>query len=85
MLTATDAIECAGTTGQTLVEIALILPLFLMVLVGIIVLGIGVFYQQQMTMPPERRLVTRRSTRQRRVARPFGTSRGSALLPPPTV
>ena len=35
--------------GQTLVETALILPLFLMVLVGIIVLGIGVFYQQQIT------------------------------------
>ena len=33
--------------GQTLVEIALIMPLFLMVLLGIVVLGIGVFYQQQ--------------------------------------
>ena len=32
-----------------MVELALILPLFLMVLVGIISLGIGVFYQQQVT------------------------------------
>ena len=35
--------------GQALVEFALILPLFLMVLFGIIILGIGVFYQQQLT------------------------------------
>lgn len=35
--------------GQTLVEFALALPLFLMVIFGIIVLGIGVFYQQQVT------------------------------------
>lgn len=35
--------------GQTLVEFALILPLFVMVLTGIIVLGVGVFYQQQLT------------------------------------
>jgi hypothetical protein len=33
--------------GQTLVETALVLPLFLMVIVGIIVLGLGLFYQQQ--------------------------------------
>lgn len=33
--------------GQTMVELALIFPLFTMVLAGIIVLGIGVFYQQQ--------------------------------------
>jgi hypothetical protein len=33
--------------GQALVELALVLPLFLMVLIGIVVLGIGVFYQQQ--------------------------------------
>jgi len=32
-----------------MVELALIFPLFAMVLVGIIVLGIGVFYQQQIT------------------------------------
>ena len=35
--------------GQALVELALILPLFLMVVFGIIILGIGVFYQQQLT------------------------------------
>lgn len=35
--------------GQTLVEFALIAPLFVMMLVGIITLGIGVFYQQQVT------------------------------------
>lgn len=35
--------------GQTLVELALVLPLFLMVLFGIVILGIGVFYQQQLT------------------------------------
>jgi hypothetical protein len=35
--------------GQTLVETALVLPLFLMVLLGIIIVGLGVFYQQQLT------------------------------------
>jgi hypothetical protein len=35
--------------GQAMVELALILPLFLMVLFGIIILGIGLFYQQQVT------------------------------------
>lgn len=35
--------------GQALVEFALILPLFLMVLMGVIVLGIVVFYNQQLT------------------------------------
>ena len=35
--------------GQALVELALVAPLFFMVLFGIIVLGIGVFYQQQVT------------------------------------
>jgi hypothetical protein len=35
--------------GQTLVELALVLPLFVMVVTGIIVLGVGVFYQQQLT------------------------------------
>ena len=34
--------------GQALVEFALVAPLFLLVLVGIITLGIGVFYQQQL-------------------------------------
>lgn len=36
-------------SGQTLIETALVLPLFLMVLVGIVVLGAGVFYQQQLS------------------------------------
>lgn len=36
-------------SGQALVEFALILPLFLMVLMGVIVLGIVVFYNQQLT------------------------------------
>jgi hypothetical protein len=35
--------------GQTIVETALVLPLFLTVLFGIIIVGIGVFYQQQLT------------------------------------
>lgn len=35
--------------GQTMTELALILPLFLMVFFGIIVFGIGLFYQQQVT------------------------------------
>lgn len=35
--------------GQSLVELALIMPLFVMVLTGIIVFGIGVFYQQQLS------------------------------------
>ena len=35
--------------GQALVELALILPLFLIILFGIIILGIGLFYQQQVT------------------------------------
>jgi Flp pilus assembly protein TadG len=35
--------------GQAMVELALILPLFIMLLVGVIVLGVGVFYQQQLT------------------------------------
>lgn len=35
--------------GQALVELALVFPLFVMVFFGIIVLGIGVFYQQQIT------------------------------------
>ena len=37
----------ATRRGQTLVELALVLPLFLMVIIGIISLGMGVFYQQQ--------------------------------------
>ncbi|HJT64664.1 MAG TPA: TadE family protein [Candidatus Limnocylindria bacterium] len=35
--------------GQTMVEMALVAPLFVMVLVGIIAIGIGVFYQQELT------------------------------------
>ena len=37
------------TRGQTMVEFALVLPLFVMLLFGIVVLGIGIFYQQQLT------------------------------------
>lgn len=35
--------------GQTLVEFALVAPLFFMLLFGIIIIGIAVFYQQQVT------------------------------------
>lgn len=38
-----------ATRGQTLTEFSLVAPLFFMVLFGIIVLGIAVFYQQQVT------------------------------------
>lgn len=38
-----------STRGQSLVEFALVAPLFIMLLTGIITLGIGVFYQQQIT------------------------------------
>lgn len=38
----------SASGGQTLVETALVLPLFLMVIFGIITLGIGIFYQQQL-------------------------------------
>lgn len=33
--------------GQTMVEMALVFPLFMMVLLGIVILGVGLFYQQQ--------------------------------------
>lgn len=46
---ATDGPRNQPPRGQTMVELALVLPVFLMVLMGIIVLGIGVFYQQQIT------------------------------------
>ena len=35
--------------GQAMVELALAAPMFMLVLVGIIVLGIGVFYEQELT------------------------------------
>ena len=35
--------------GQTLVEAALVLPLFIAVITAVIVFGIGLFYQQQIT------------------------------------
>ena len=35
--------------GQTLVEFALVAPVLLLTIFGIITLGIGVFYQQQLT------------------------------------
>ncbi len=35
--------------GQSFVEFALVAPLFFMVLCGIIVIGIAIFYQQQLT------------------------------------
>jgi hypothetical protein len=38
-----------ATRGQALVEFALVLPLFITVLMGVIVLGIIVFYNQQLT------------------------------------
>lgn len=38
-----------SAAGQTMVELALVFPLFVMVLFGIIILGIGIFYQQQVT------------------------------------
>ena len=37
------------TRGQALVEFALVAPLLFLVIGGIITLGIGVFYQQQLT------------------------------------
>lgn len=39
----------APERGQTLVEFALVAPLFIVVLTGIIIFGLGVFYQQQLT------------------------------------
>lgn len=38
-----------SSRGQAMVELALVFPLFVMVLFGIIALGIGVFYQQQLS------------------------------------
>ena len=39
----------ANPRGQTMVELALVFPLFVMLLFGIVTLGIGIFYQQQLT------------------------------------
>ena len=38
-----------GRRGQSLVEFALVAPLFFVVIGGIVIFGIGVFYQQQLT------------------------------------
>jgi len=38
-----------SSRGQAMVELALAAPLFLMLLIGVIALGIGIFYQQQVT------------------------------------
>ncbi len=38
-----------ASRGQALVETALVLPIFLTIVLGVIVLGIGLFYQQQIT------------------------------------
>jgi hypothetical protein len=38
-----------GPHGQSLVELALVLPLFTLLLAGIFTFGIGIFYQQQIT------------------------------------
>jgi hypothetical protein len=38
-----------GSRGQAIVELALVFPLFIFIFFGILVLGIGVFYQQQLT------------------------------------
>jgi hypothetical protein len=46
---AVERIGRSQSRGQAMVELALIFPLFIMVLFGIIILGIGVFYQQQVT------------------------------------
>jgi TadE-like protein len=38
-----------ASRGQTLAELALVAPLFFMVIFGIIIIGLGIFYQQQVT------------------------------------
>jgi TadE-like protein len=44
-----DRFRRAGSGGQALVEFALVFPLFAMLLFGVIVWGLDVFYQQQLT------------------------------------
>ncbi|MGH2455527.1 MAG: TadE family protein [Candidatus Limnocylindria bacterium] len=46
---AQDCLAGSHSGGQAMVELMLVLPLFLMILVGIIVLGMGIFFQQQVT------------------------------------
>ena len=41
--------RAASARGQSLTEFALVAPLFFMLVFGIMVLGIAVFYQQQIT------------------------------------
>jgi len=41
--------SATASRGQAMVELALVFPLFVMLLFGIIILGIGVFYSQQVT------------------------------------
>jgi hypothetical protein len=48
-LTRKPYLHARSSHGQTMVELALVFPLFIMLLFGIITLGIGVFYQQQVT------------------------------------
>jgi hypothetical protein len=38
-----------GARGQTLVETALVLPVFILVIAGTIIVGVGLYYQQQVT------------------------------------
>ena len=45
----TRSFRPAATRGQALVEFALIAPLLFLLIGGVITLGVGVFYQQQLT------------------------------------
>ncbi len=49
MINAIRRSKIKATPGQALVEVALVLPLLMMLLTGIIVFGIGLFFQQQVT------------------------------------
>lgn len=44
-----NPLKARAPRGQAMVELALVFPLFVMLFAGIIALGIGVFYQQQVT------------------------------------